>query len=141
MKNSILKENAKTKKRLKEEYRNQVAQMHKAESDLFITILNDLKQNGEATARAIANKYDISIHEVVGNLLSIKNYQNNLGASPNRMIYEDYQNYIKNNEIETVKGGSGIFVEIDEETNEINRHNMFKTVSRRNLYKVTEKQK
>ena len=47
MKNSILKENAKTKKRLKEEYNNQVAQMHKAESDLFIAILNDLKQNGK----------------------------------------------------------------------------------------------
>ena len=119
MKNSILKENAKTKKRLKEEYNNQVAQMHKSESDLFIAILNDLKQNGEATARAIANKYGISIHEAVGNLLSIKSYQNNLGASPNRMIYEDYQNYIKNNEIETVKPRSQIFVEIDEETNEM----------------------
>ena len=74
MKNSILKENAKTKKRLKEEYLCQVAQMHKDESDLFIKILNDLKENGEATARAIANKYGISIHEAVGNLLSIKNY-------------------------------------------------------------------
>ena len=140
MKNSILKENAKTKKRLKEEYNNQVAQMHKAESDLFIEILNDLKQNGEATARAIANKYDISMHEAVGNLLSIKSYQNNLGASPNRMIYEDYQNYVKNNKIETVKAGSRIYVEIDEETNEIIWRNMFKTVSRRNLYRVTEKQ-
>ena len=140
MTNSILKENAKTKKRLKEEYNNQVAQMHKAESDLFIEILNDLKQNGEATARAIANKYDISIHEAVGNLLSIKSYQNNLGSSPNRMIYEDYQNYIENNKIETVKAGSRIYVEIDEETNEIIWRNMFKTVSRRNLYKVTEKQ-
>ena len=116
--------------------------MHKAESDLFIGILNDLKQNGKATARAIANKYDISMHEAVGNLLSIKSYQNNLGASPNRMIYEDYQNYVKNNKIETIRESrSRVFVEIDEETNEIIWRNRFKTVSRRNLYRVTEKQK
>ena len=47
---------------------------------------------------------------------------------------------LENNKIETVKAGSRIYVEIDEETNEIIWRNMFKTVSRRNLYKVTEKQ-